>query len=131
MLRDAADVWWPKIHREIVEKTKNCRQCRMAGKNFKCVKLQKEFEKIPIPEKPNNETAIDSARSFQNATNGKKYLLVSVDQNSGWPEALVLPNPTTEKDLELLEEHIAQNEIPKRLEIPKRPKTRNFAERIL
>ena len=43
MLRDAADVWWPKIHREIIEKASNCPQCRLEGKNLKCVKSQKEF----------------------------------------------------------------------------------------
>ena len=26
MLSDAADVWWPKIHREIIEKASNCPQ---------------------------------------------------------------------------------------------------------
>ena len=43
MLRDAADVWWPKIHREIIEKASNCPQCRLEGKNLKFVKSQKEF----------------------------------------------------------------------------------------
>ena len=43
MLRDAADVWWPKIHLEIIEKASNCPQCRLEGKNLKCVKSQKKF----------------------------------------------------------------------------------------
>ena len=36
----------------------------------------------------------------------KKYLLVSVDNNSGWPEALLLPNQTAE-EIEFLIEYIA------------------------
>ena len=43
MLCDAAGVWWPKIHREYIEKASNCPQCRLVGKNLKCVKSQKKF----------------------------------------------------------------------------------------
>ena len=60
----------------------------MAGKNFKCVKPRKELGKLPLAEKPNDEVAIDFAGPFQNAPNGKQYLLVSVDLLSGWPEVL-------------------------------------------
>ena len=55
MLREAADVWWPKIHREIVGKANNCTECTNAGKNIKCLKSQKEFRTIPKAEKPNEE----------------------------------------------------------------------------
>ena len=44
---------------------------------------------------------------------GNKYRLVSVDHNSGWQEALFLPNPTTDKILEFLKGFIAQNGTPK------------------
>ena len=47
MLREASDVWWPRIHREIVEKARNCAESQKAGKNFKCINSQKEFGKIP------------------------------------------------------------------------------------
>ena len=42
-------------------------------------------------------------------------MLVSVDNNSGWPEALLLTNPTTERVLEFLAEYIAQHGIPQRI----------------
>ena len=47
MSRDASDVWWPRIHREIVEKARNCSECQKADKNLKCVNSQKEFGKLP------------------------------------------------------------------------------------
>ena len=28
MLREASDVWWPRIHREIVEKAQKCAEIR-------------------------------------------------------------------------------------------------------
>ena len=47
MLREASDVWWPLIHREIVEKARNCNECRETGKNLSCMKAQNEFGKLP------------------------------------------------------------------------------------
>ena len=104
MLREAADVWWPKIHREIVEKANNCEECIKAGKNLKCLKSQKEFGTIPKAEKPNEEISLDFAGPFQTAPMQTKYMLVSVDLNSGWPEALFVTNPTTERVLDFLAE---------------------------
>ena len=115
MLREASDVWWPRIHREIVEKARNCAECQKAGKNLKCINSRKEFGKIPEAKNPNDEISIDFAGPFQNAYKQKKYLLVSVDNNSGWPDAMFLPNPSAEKVVEFLLEYIATNGIPKRI----------------
>ena len=52
MLREASDVWWPRIHREIVEKARNCSECQKAGKNLECVNSQKEFGKLPEAKSP-------------------------------------------------------------------------------
>ena len=35
MLRYVADIWWPKIHREVLNTAKCCEQCSKAGKNVK------------------------------------------------------------------------------------------------
>ena len=115
MLREASDIWWPKIHREIVEKAQNCQDCQRAGKNLKCIKTQKEFGKFPETKELNEQISIDFAGPFQNAHKQKKYLLVTVDNHSGWPQAMFLPNPTAEKVIEFLTEYIATNGIPKRI----------------
>ena len=113
MLREASDVWWPRIHREIVEKTRNCNECRLTGKNLNCMKAQNEFGKLPAANQPNEEISLDFAGIFHNANIKKKYLLVSVDNHSAWPDALFLPNPTTDKVIEFLLEYIAKNGFPK------------------
>ena len=41
MLREAAGVWWPHIHREIVEKAEKCSECSKAGKTLKCFHSRK------------------------------------------------------------------------------------------
>ena len=115
MLREASDFWWPRVHREIVEMAKNCTECQQAGKNLKCLKSQNEFGKLPETHKPNEEIALDFARLFQNANQKKKYLLVLVDNHSGWPNAFISPNPTTEKATEFVLEYRATNGLPKRI----------------
>ena len=115
MLREASDVWWPRIHREIIDKARNCSECREAGKNFKCIRSQKEFGKLPQANQPNEEVSLDFAGPFQNANLKKKYLLVSVDNHSGWPDALFLTNPTADKVIEFLVEYLLKNGIPKRI----------------
>ena len=42
-------------------------------------------------------------------------MLDSVDNHSGQPSALFLPNPTTDRVIEFLAEYIATNSIPKRI----------------
>ena len=41
--------------------------------------------------------------------------MVSVGNHSGWPDALFLPNPTTDEIIEFLLEYIAKNGLPKRI----------------
>ena len=90
MLREASDFWWPRVHREIVEKAKTCTECQHAGKNLKCVKSQNEFRKLPETHKPNEEIALDFAGPFQNANQKKKYLLVSVDNHFRMAERTII-----------------------------------------
>ena len=67
MLREASDVWWPSIHREIVEKARNCAECQKAGKTLKCINSQNELGKIPEAKSPNDEISLYFAGPFQNA----------------------------------------------------------------
>ena len=61
MLRYISDIWWPKIHREVVTTAKCCDQCNNAGKNIKPLLKQKQFGEIPKSEKANDEIALDFA----------------------------------------------------------------------
>ena len=45
----------------------------------------------------------------------KKYLLVSIDHFSGWPDAKFLYKPTTKKVLEFSKQYIAQYGVPKKM----------------
>ena len=112
MLREAADVWLLCIHCGILEKAKSCQQCCQSGKILKCLQTQSKFGKLPKRESPNEEISLDFAGSFQIAENIKKFILVSVDNNTGLPDAMFLPDPTADKIIEVLKEYISINGIP-------------------
>ena len=91
MLAMIEDIWWPRIHREKIDQARLCEQCLESGKNLKYMLKQKQIRKIPEAKEQNDEVALDFARPFQKPRKGNKYLLVSVDHFSGWPDAKFLP----------------------------------------
>ena len=79
------------------------------------MKAQNEIGKLPAANQPNEEISLDFAGPFHNVDVQIKYLLVSVDNHSGWPDALILPNLTTDKVMKFPLVYIAKNGIPKRI----------------
>ena len=65
MLRYVADIWWPKIHREVIVTAKCCEQCSKSGKNVKLLLKQSQFGEIPNSNEPNEEIALDFAIPFK------------------------------------------------------------------
>ena len=115
MLQAVADIWWPQIHREIVLLAQTCNQCKDSGKNLKTIKSQSSFGKLTAAEAFNDELALDFAGRFKIAPKNTQYLLVAIDHKTGWPSASFANRPTAEKVKEFLNEHNAQNGIPKRI----------------
>ena len=115
MLSMTGDIWWLRIHREVVDQARLSDQCLQSGKNLKCMLRQNQVGKLTEASERNEEIALDFAGTFQNAKNGNKYLLVSVDHYSGWPEAKFLHRPTTKKVLEFLKQYIAQYGVPRKI----------------
>ena len=115
MLSMSSNIWWPRIHREVVDQARLCDQCLQSGKNLKGMLRQKLVGIIPEASEQNEEIALDFAGPFQNAKKGKKYLLVSIDHDSCWPEAKFLHRPTTKNVLEFLKYYIAQYGVPRKI----------------
>ena len=99
ILRQISNIRWQKFHRDITLQTKTCRECQEAGGSIKTLLKQKQFGKIPNPENITDEIAIDFAGPFKIARSSKKYLIVSVDSKSGWPDAKFFRSPTVKKEL--------------------------------
>ena len=102
MLRQIADIWWPKLHRDIVLLTKTCKECQEAGVSVKPILRQKQFGKLPTPNKKIDEISLDFAGPFKIENSSEKYSIVSVDSKTGWSEAKFLRVPTINKVIEFL-----------------------------
>ena len=61
MIDAAMYVWWPRMHRDIINKSETCTECTAYGKNVKTLKPKSEWDKIPDPTEPNEEVQIDFA----------------------------------------------------------------------
>ena len=101
MLATVANVWWPRLHREVVGIAQTCQQCKTSGtsgKNIEPILRQKQIgiNRQKQTKEINHEIAIDFAGPFQNAIGARKYLLVSIDHYTDWPEAKFLRIPNTE-----------------------------------
>ena len=115
MLAMVEDIWWPRIHREIIDQARLCEQCLESGKNLKCTLRQKQVGKLPEVEQQNEEIALVFAGPFQNAKKGKNYMLILIDHFSNWPDARFLHRPTTKKVIEFLKQYIAQYGVPRKI----------------
>ena len=115
MLQAVADIWWPRIHRDIVLLAQSCPKCQQAGKNIKTLKTQFEFGKLPAADAHNDEIAIDIAGPFQLAPKTKNYLIVSIDHKINWPNAAFVAKHTAERIVNFLNAHIAQFGIPEKI----------------
>ena len=73
MLATVSNVWWPRVHREVVALAKTCAQCQEVGMNIKTILKQKQVGKLPQCTDSNQEIAVDFAGPFQNAVKAKKY----------------------------------------------------------
>ena len=72
MLATVANVWWPRLHREIVGIEQTCQQCKTSGKNIKTLLWQKQEGQLPKCNEINQEIAIDFAGPFKNAIGAKR-----------------------------------------------------------
>ena len=136
MLAVVSNVWWPRLHREVIGIARACPQCQQAGKNIKPLMRQKEIGKLPRATEHNQEIAIDFAGPFQNAISARKYLLVSIDHHTGWPDAKFLRKPTTEKVIEFLKKNTSPETEYRKKSEQTRPQfskvndSKNFAKTV-
>ena len=75
MLSTVSNVWWPRLHREVVGIAKSSTQSQTAGKNIKTILKQKQVGELHQCTEASQEIAIDFAELFQNAIGAKKYLI--------------------------------------------------------
>ena len=96
MLDLSHHVWFPHIHRSIVQMAQNCKHCTEQGKNLKPILgKQISFQMEPVVE-PNEEVQLDFAGPLPDELNRYAYILVAIDKWLKFPTAKVVSNTTAE-----------------------------------
>ena len=49
------EVWWPRFHRDVVERCSKCKACTAIGKNLKTIIPKNKFTPLPKCSEPNEE----------------------------------------------------------------------------
>ena len=89
MLDQSHHVWFPHIHRSIVQMAQNCKHCTEQGKNLKPILGKKlSFQMEPVVEL-NEEVQSGFAGSLPDELNRDAYILVAIDKWSKFPTAKV------------------------------------------
>ena len=77
---DAAQyIWWPQMHRDIVQFCKDCPQCTKFGKNLKANASFNSSKPLPLLFGPNEELQLDYAGPLLDSFGNSIYILVAID----------------------------------------------------
>ena len=112
---DAAQyLWWPKMHREIIDLCQTCRSSSAYGKNLKTSKTFNSAESLPELSEVNEELQIDLAGPIFDSK-GKKLFIIAIDRFSKYPSAMITRKSGSKKILKFLKNYIHKHSIPKNL----------------
>ena len=111
---DAAQyIWWPRMHRDIVQHCKDCPQCTKFGKNLKANASFNSSKPLPLLSGPNEELQLDYAGPLLDSFGNSMYTLVAIDRYSKYPSAMITRSTGGRKIIKFLKSYIQQHSIPK------------------
>ena len=115
MLDLCQHVWFPHIHRTIVQMAQNYKHCTEKGKNIKLIIGQKHsFLLEPVVE-PNKEVQLNLAGPKPDELKRDAYILVAIDKWSKFPTAKIFANTTADVAIKFMQRYISKNGVPPRL----------------
>ena len=121
MIDAASYLWWPKMHRQIIEKAEKCDACIHTGKNLKSLQPYKEWQPLPELSSPNEEIQIDFAGPLYPDQKTNTYILVAIDRYSKFPTAMITKTTSTNKIVKFVSEFIATFGTPKLIRVDQFP----------
>ena len=111
---DAAQyIWWPRMHRDIVQLCKDCPQRTKFGKNLKANASFNSTKPIPLLSGPNEELQLDYVGPLLDSDGNSIYILVAIDRYSKYPSAMITRSTGGRKIIKFLKTYIQQHSIPK------------------
>ena len=82
MLGVSQYLWWPHMHKDIVNLAEECRSCTRYGKNVKYSIPKNASKPLPLLTQPGQEVQLEYAGPLENHRGKKIYLLVAIDRFS-------------------------------------------------
>ena len=113
MVDAAQNIWWPRMHRDIVQLCKDCPQCTKFGKNLKANASFNSTKPLPLLSGPNEEFQLDYAGTLLDSNGNSIYILVAIDRYSKYPSAMITRSTGRRKINKFLKSYIQQHSITK------------------
>ena len=89
MLDVSKYLWWPHMHKDIVNLAEECRSCTRYGKNAKYIIPKNATKHLPLLMQPGQEVQLDYAGPHEEYKGKNIYLLVAVDRYSKFPSVKI------------------------------------------
>ena len=84
--------YWKGMNKDIRKYIANCILCRQD----KAKVQQYPLQMTEIPDRPFDKIGIDLVTDCETSTSGNKHILTIIDHLTGWPEALPIPDKSTD-----------------------------------
>ena len=87
---DAAQyIWWPSMHRDIIQLCKDCPQCNKFSNNLKANASPNSAKPLTLLSGPNEEFQLNYTEPLQDSAGNIIYILVAIDRYSKYPSAMI------------------------------------------
>ena len=87
---DAAQyIWWPRMHRDIIQLCKDSPLCTKFGKNLKNNTSFNSSKALPLLSGPNEELQLNYAGPLPDSAGNNIYILVAIDRYSKYMSAMI------------------------------------------
>ena len=89
MLDVSKYLWWPHMHKDIVNLAEECRSCTPYGKSANYIIPKNASKPPPLLTQPSQEVQLDYAGPLEDHKGKKIYLLVAKDRYSKFPSVKI------------------------------------------
>ena len=112
MLDVSKYLWWPHMHKDIVNLAEECRSCTRYGKNAKYIIPKNATKPLPLLTQPGQEVQLDYAGPLEDYKGKKIYLLVAIDKYSKFPSVKITKSAGGKSSKKFLRSYIDIHGIP-------------------
>ena len=119
MLDVSRYLWWPHMHKDIVNMAEDCRSCTRYGKNAKYVIPKNASKPLPLLSQPGEELQLDYAGPLEDAKGKIIHLLVAIDRYSKFPSVKITKSTGGKSSVKFFRTYIDTHGIPESIRTDK------------